>query len=74
MYKNNGRDSRKIKGCSPLQFSCSLIGLNPAIGYYSYTKRYQRLIHFSILLLSLKSAFGFYSSASHKPVFVVGMV
>ena len=44
MYKNNSRDSSKIKICSPLQFSISLIGLKPAIGYYSYTKRYTQLM------------------------------
>ena len=40
MYKNNSQDSSKFKCCSPpLQLSCNLIGLKPAIGYYSYTKR-----------------------------------
>ncbi len=37
MYKNNSRDSCKFKGCSPLQLSCNLTGMKPAIGYYSYT-------------------------------------
>ncbi len=39
MYKNNSRDSSKIKGCSPLQLSCNLTGKGNAVGYYSYTKR-----------------------------------
>jgi hypothetical protein len=26
MYKNNIRDSSKLKGCSPLQLSCNLTG------------------------------------------------
>ncbi len=33
MYKNNSRDSSKFKGCSPLQLSCNLKGMKPAIGY-----------------------------------------
>ena len=37
MYKNNSRDSRKIKVCSPLQLFCNLSGNCHAIGYYSYT-------------------------------------
>ena len=41
MYKNNSRDSSKLKGCSPLQLSCNLTGKCHAIGYYSYTKRYR---------------------------------
>lgn len=41
MYKNNSRLSSKFKGCSPLQLSCNLTGLKPAIGYYFYTKRYK---------------------------------
>ena len=40
MYKNNSRFSSKFKGYSPLQLSCNLIGLKPAVGYYSYTQRY----------------------------------
>ena len=32
MYKNNSRLSSNIKGCSPLQLSCNLTGLKPAIG------------------------------------------
>ena len=39
MYKNNNRYSFKFKGSSPLQLSCNLIGMKPAIGYYSYTNR-----------------------------------
>ncbi len=39
MYKNNSRDSSKLKGCSPLQLFCNLKGMKPAIGYYSYTER-----------------------------------
>ncbi len=35
----NCRDSSKFKVCSPLQPSCNLIGLEPAVGYYSYTNR-----------------------------------
>ncbi len=37
MYKNNSRFSSKFRGCSPLQLSCNLTGMKPAIGYYSYT-------------------------------------
>jgi len=39
MYKNNSQFSSKFKGCSPLQLSCNLTGMKPAIGYYSYTNR-----------------------------------
>ena len=39
MYKNNSRFSSKFMDCSPLQISCNLTGMKPAIGYYSYTKR-----------------------------------
>jgi hypothetical protein len=39
MNKNNSRDSSNFKGCSPLQHSCNLTGMSPAIGYYSYTNR-----------------------------------
>ena len=39
MYKNSSRDSGKFKGCSPLQLSCSLIGLKHAVDYYFYTNR-----------------------------------
>jgi len=41
MYKNNSRVSSKFKGFSPLQLSCNLTGMKPAIGYYSYTKRWR---------------------------------
>ena len=43
MYKNNSRFSSNIKVCSPLQLSCNLTEMKPAIGYYSYTKRWQTL-------------------------------
>jgi len=39
MYKNNSRDSSKIKACSPLQRSCNLTEKYHAVGYYSYTHR-----------------------------------
>ena len=39
MYKNNSRDSSNFEGYSPLQLSCDLTGMKPAIGYYSYTNR-----------------------------------
>jgi hypothetical protein len=39
MHKNSSRFSCKFKGCSPLRLSCSLTGMKPAIGYYSYTNR-----------------------------------
>ena len=39
MYIKNCRDSSKIKLCSPLQLSCNLTGMKPAVGYYSYTNR-----------------------------------
>jgi|GEM_PF-6155992 len=42
MYKNNSRLIIDIKGCSPLQLSCNLIGKCRAIGYYSYTHRYKQ--------------------------------
>jgi hypothetical protein len=42
MYKNNSRDSSKFNGCSPLQLLYNLTGMKPAIGYYSYTKRWQQ--------------------------------
>ena len=41
MYKNNSRGSSKIKGCSPLQLLCNLTGKCHAVGYYSYTNRWQ---------------------------------
>ncbi len=40
MYKNNSRDSSIFKCCRPLQLSCNLTGMKPAIGYYSYTYHY----------------------------------
>lgn len=36
MYKNNSRVSSNFKGCGPLQLSCNLTGMKPAIRYYSY--------------------------------------
>ena len=39
MYIKNRRDSSSVKDCSPLQLSCILTGMKPAIGYYSYTQR-----------------------------------
>ncbi len=42
MYKNNSRDSGELKGYSPLQHSCNLTEIKPAVGYYSYTKRYRK--------------------------------
>ena len=43
MRKNNSRDGCKFKGCSPLQLSCNLTGKCHAVGYYSYTQRWQLL-------------------------------
>ncbi len=43
MYKNNSRFSGKLKDCSPLQLLCNLTGKYHAIGYYSYTNRYNSL-------------------------------
>src|SRR5690606_136030 len=40
MYIQNRRDSLKLKGCSPLQLSCSLTGKYHAIAYFAYTNRY----------------------------------
>ena len=40
MYKNNSRNCSDFKGFSLLQLSCNLTGMKPAIGYYSYTKRW----------------------------------
>ncbi len=37
MYKNNGRDNSKFKGCSPLQLSYNLKGLKYAVDHYSHT-------------------------------------
>lgn len=42
MYENNSRDSSKIKGCSPLQLSCKLKDLSPAVGYYSFANPYKQ--------------------------------
>ena len=39
MYKNNSRNSRKFKGCSPFQLYSNLTGKCYAVGYYSYTQR-----------------------------------
>ena len=39
MCKNNSRKSAYSGGFSPLQNCNGLIGLKPAIGYYSYTQR-----------------------------------
>lgn len=39
MCKNNSRESAYSGGFSPLQYRNGLIGLSPAIGYYSYTQR-----------------------------------
>lgn len=39
MYKYNGRNSSKFKGCNPLQLSCNMTGMKPTFGYYSYTNR-----------------------------------
>jgi len=39
MYIQNSRDSGKLEYCSQLQFTNILIGMKPAIGYFSYTKR-----------------------------------
>jgi len=35
------KDGSEVKSasCSPLQFSCNLTRMKPAIGYYSYTNR-----------------------------------
>jgi len=41
MYKNISRDSSVLKGFSPHQLSCNLTGKYYAIGYYSYTQRYE---------------------------------
>ena len=54
MCKNNSRNSSKFKGCSPLQFSCNLIGMKPAIAYYSYTKRLCVISHIKKTQLNKK--------------------
>jgi hypothetical protein len=41
MYIQNRRDGSKFKGCSPQQLSCKLTGKCNAVGYYSYSNRYQ---------------------------------
>jgi hypothetical protein len=38
MYKNSSRDSRFIKGFSPLQLSSNLRGMCPAFGYFLYRR------------------------------------
>lgn len=43
MYIQNRRDSRKLKGCSPLQNCSGLISLKPAIAYFACTYRYGSL-------------------------------
>ena len=40
MYIQNRLDSSNFKGCSLLQKSKGLIGLEPAIAYFAYTQRY----------------------------------
>ena len=42
MYKNNSRGSTKLKVCCPLQLTGNLTGKCPAVGYYSYTNRYEK--------------------------------
>lgn len=42
MYKNNSRDSLKLKVCRSLQFFCVLTARCLAIGYYSYAIRYRQ--------------------------------
>lgn len=39
LYIQNGRNSSKFKGCSPLQNYFGLIGLKPAIAHFAYTIR-----------------------------------
>ena len=39
MYIQNGRNSSKFKGCSPLQNCSRLIGISPAIAHFAYTHR-----------------------------------
>ena len=41
LYIKNSRDSSKLRDCSPIQLHCKLKRYCSAIGYYSYTKRYQ---------------------------------
>ena len=48
MYKNNSRNSSKLKGCSPLQLCSGLKVGAPAVGYYSYTKRCGQLLRVTI--------------------------
>ena len=55
MYKNNSRDSSKFKGCSPLQLSCILTGLKPAIGYYSHTSPLANMLRTQLWTLSVKN-------------------
>lgn len=57
MYKNNSGFSSKFKGCSPLQLFCNLTLTKPAIGYYSYTNRWQqaekKMRKLSLIILTL---------------------
>lgn len=39
MYLKNSRNSSKLEGYSPLQLTCNLTGMKPAIDYNYYAKR-----------------------------------
>lgn len=39
MYLKNRRHSSKLEGYSPLQLTCNLTGMKPAIDYNYYAKR-----------------------------------
>ncbi len=58
MYIQNRRNSSKFNGCSPLQLLNCLIGLESAIAYFAYTKRWlqynEPLYQIDYLLLTIK--------------------
>ena len=62
LYKNNSRDSSKLKGFILLQFFRNLIGMKPAVGYYSYTNRYL----YNLFILIIFVAFGINCTAQDK--------
>ena len=47
MYDNNSPNSSSLKGYSSLQLLCNLTGKCHAVGYYSYTNRYDERFYFS---------------------------
>ncbi len=73
MYKNNSRDSSKFKGCSLLQLHRKLKVNCSEVSYYSYTLLPTLKPFLQAPFFSLKSTSRFYSSATHKPGFIIRM-